>query len=155
MPWRSAPEVEAPTVVSAGFPCPPFSGAARSLGIEDARGLEVLQVLECGVHCAAPLIVAENVGNLMRHQNGLTWLFMQQLAAAAGYVLRVQRVDNASVWLPLHRERLTIIWIHHSMPTPAPDTMLLAQVPPLPCRALFTGRGGASSCSTSTVPPSA
>ena len=89
-PWRGAVDI-----VSAGFPCQPFSTASRGRRVAADLWPEVLRVaLECG----APLVFCENVH----------WAPIERACgdlARAGFRTRYTRVAASSVGAPHRRVR--------------------------------------------------
>jgi len=99
-PWNGLVDV-----ITAGFPCQPFSVAGKSLGIDDPRNLwaETIRVIrEVGPRFA----LLENVPGLLAHD-----YFGQILGdlAAAGFDAQWDVVSAAEVGAPHRRERLWIV----------------------------------------------
>jgi DNA (cytosine-5)-methyltransferase 1 len=75
-------------VLTAGFPCQPFSIAGDKLGFSDDRGLLFLQIIriikEFGGN-RPKILLLENVRNLKSHDNGRTFKRIQMEVQKAGY----------------------------------------------------------------------
>lgn len=76
-------------ILCAGFPCQPFSKSGRQLGFTDKeRGGLVYSVLRIAETHLPEYIVLENVGNLAKHNNGITWLSIKEELSRLGYTVR-------------------------------------------------------------------
>lgn len=103
------PEVD---IIKAGFDCQPFSIAGLQQGFLDGkgRGTLVFEVLRL-VHEKKPrVLLCENVGNLVRHQNGTTFAVILEAFQNEGYTLHFQ-IMNAKDYgnIPQNRERVFIV----------------------------------------------
>ena len=92
-------------VVTAGFPCQPFSVAGRNKGAEDDRNLfpELLGILRT---VRPRRFLLENVPNLLAHEYCRT-IFGE--LAALGYDLRWDCISAAACGAPHKRDRLWIV----------------------------------------------
>jgi DNA (cytosine-5)-methyltransferase 1 len=108
--------LEPPSVLTAGFPCQPFSSAGERLGLEDERGTlyhEILRIVEeYGRHRPAVLLL-ENVGNLLGHDERRTYPKIENDLRRAGYWLLPQNVRRLNTRIhtdiPHNRERVFIV----------------------------------------------
>jgi DNA (cytosine-5)-methyltransferase 1 len=105
-----------PSVLTAGFPCQPFSSAGDRLGFDDDRGVlyrEIVRILlEYGEN--RPLIVLlENVGNLLGHDGGRAYSKIENALKSAGYWVLPQNVKilNTRIHtdIPQNRDRVFIV----------------------------------------------
>ena len=104
-------------ILLAGFPCQPFSVA----GISKRRSLG----MATGMHCHGqgnlffeaariigetqpPLVVLENVKNLVTHDNGRTFRVITATLQDLGYAVNARLLDAAH-WVPQHRERVFVV----------------------------------------------
>ena len=75
-------------ILTAGFPCQPFSVAGDKLGFKDERGLLFLHIIriirEFGRH-KPKMLLLENVKNLKSHDRGRTFKRIQSEIQRAGY----------------------------------------------------------------------
>lgn len=104
-------------VLLAGFPCQPFSIAGvskkNSLGrahgfLCDTQGTLFFDLAQIIAHHKPPVILLENVKNLLSHDGGKTFKVIKKtLEKDLGYVISV-RVIDAKPWVPQHRERILI-----------------------------------------------
>ena len=59
-------------ILTAGFPCQPFSIAGKQHGFDDVRSNVFWKILEIAKYHQPECIILENVKNLARHDNGDT-----------------------------------------------------------------------------------
>lgn len=96
-------------VLTAGFPCQPFSIAGLKKGFKDPRG-NLFFELSKFIDIKRPQVVfLENVANLIEHDNGRTFLVIYSTLAQFGYAVKY-RVMQASEYgnLPQTRNRIFI-----------------------------------------------
>ena len=97
-------------VLTAGFPCQPFSIAGAQKGFDDPRGnlfFEIARIIDI----KRPRVVfLENVSNLVEHDNGRTFLVIYNSLVQFGYVVRYH-VMGAHEYgnLPQPRNRIFIV----------------------------------------------
>ena len=72
-------------VLTAGFPCQPFSIAGRQKGFEDKRGNLFFEITRIVDAKRPKVIFLENVPNLMEHDEGRTFLVIFNSLAQFGY----------------------------------------------------------------------
>lgn len=98
-PWRGVVDI-----VSAGFPCQPWSVAGKRKGTEDDRWIwpAIVRIIR---ECGAPLVFLENVPGLLRH--GLREVLSD--LAEIGFDAEWTCVSAADVGAPHRRERLFIL----------------------------------------------
>jgi len=101
----------------AGFPCQPFSIAGvskkNSLGREHGfkditQGTLFFQVANIIDKKRPPVVMLENVKNLLSHDKGKTWLVIKSTLEELGYTV-FHKVIDAIYYVPQHRERVFII----------------------------------------------
>ena len=102
--------LESVDVITAGFPCQPFSIAGKQLGFDDARGHLFYQVEKFIKAYNPRFVFLENVPNLMEHDEGKTFLVTHNVLANLNYSIRY-RVLRASEYggIPQIRDRIYII----------------------------------------------
>jgi len=107
---RRLDEVPEHDVLTAGFPCQPFSKAGEQLGFECTRqgGLffDVVKILAAR---KPSLFILENVPNLLKHDEGKTWTKIQQKLGSLGYHIEAQRFSPHNFGVPQIRERVYIV----------------------------------------------
>jgi|APSaa5957512535_1039671.scaffolds.fasta_scaffold04952_2 DNA (cytosine-5)-methyltransferase 1 len=97
-------------IVTAGFPCQPFSQAGHRKGFDDDRGQVFYRVIDFLGYLKPKAFLLENVKNLVTHANGESFNRVKQAIIGAGYsfipfVLR----SNDHSDIPQARERLYIV----------------------------------------------
>jgi DNA (cytosine-5)-methyltransferase 1 len=106
-------------ILTAGFPCQPFSLAGvskkqslgRNHGFEDpTQGTEFFKVKEILRIKQPEAFLLENVKNLKSHDEGRTFRVIEGELDKVGYHFR-SRIINAAGWVPQHRERIYFIGI--------------------------------------------
>lgn len=109
-------------VLTAGFPCQPFSVAGAKEGFNDRRGqvfFEIIRLIKEFGSDRPKILLLENVKNILHHNNGKTFSKIVEEVQAAGYWFMP---DNAAVLntkehtnIPQNRERLFMVafsWDH-------------------------------------------
>ena len=96
-------------ILSAGFPCQPFSISGRMRGFEDTRGTLIYEVLSIMERNRPRIVILENVKHLVYHDRGRTLetilLHMERL----GYKVSWHILNATSFGVPQNRERIIII----------------------------------------------
>jgi len=105
-------------ILSAGFPCQPFSLAGvskkNSLGrkhgfLDETQGTLFFDVLRILSYHRPKAFILENVKNLKSHDGGRTFSIVKdKLEAGLGYEFHY-RVIDAAHFLPQHRERIIMV----------------------------------------------
>ena len=104
---QSVPKVD---LVTAGFPCQPFSQAGRKLGFEDTRGTLFFEIAELIQAVQPKAYFLENVRNLDSHDGGRTIKTIQSvLGGDLGYSFQKFIVNAADHGVPQNRKRMFII----------------------------------------------
>jgi DNA (cytosine-5)-methyltransferase 1 len=114
-------------ILSAGFPCQPFSKSGSQRGLHDKiRGTlfdEIVYILE---KHRPKYIILENVGNFERHDKGQTWLITKEKLESLGYdVCGTEHISSGGPGLlsphhfgfPHNRERFFIVAKLGKLPT--------------------------------------
>ena len=111
---RDVPDHE---ILTAGFPCQPFSIAGvskkNSLGREhgfkcETQGTLFFQLTTIIEAKRPPVVFLENVKNLRSHDKGKTWAVIRGTLEELGYWVFSEVIDAAG-WVPQHRERVYIV----------------------------------------------
>ena len=109
---KDIPKVD---ILSAGFPCQPFSIAGYRKGFEDDRGNMFFQIMrlvkEMTENNNKPRILfLENVKNLKTHDNGNTFKVIKETLEHYGYFVEAKVLNTCEYGnLPQNRERIFII----------------------------------------------
>ena len=97
-------------VLCAGFPCQPFSKAGDQLGLNCPQyGNLIVYILAILDYHKPEYLIMENVPNLMRHENGRTWIEIKSHLIAAGYDIAEERFSPHEFGVPQVRERFFIV----------------------------------------------
>jgi DNA (cytosine-5)-methyltransferase 1 len=95
-------------LLTAGFPCQPFSIAGKRKGFRDVRGTlfhEIARITECK---RPKMLLLENVRGLLSAQEGYCFFRILQILDELGYDVEWQTI-NGKNFLPQNRERVFII----------------------------------------------
>lgn len=106
---QSIPEHD---VLTAGFPCQPFSKAGEQLGFECTKqGGLFFNVEEILRQKKPSFFILENVPNLLKHDQGKTWDKIQKLLGrdGLGYHIDAAKFSPHNFGIPQIRERIYII----------------------------------------------
>ncbi len=96
-------------VLVAGFPCQPFSVMGYQKGFKDPRGNLFFELVRF-IDVKMPRVVfLENVPNLMKHDNGKTFLVVYNTLAQFGYSVKYKVINATDVSIPQHRARIFIV----------------------------------------------
>lgn len=105
-------------VLTAGFPCQPFSKAGEQKGFECTNQgdlfFNVVKILKIK---RPTFFILENVPNLLKHDTGKTWSKIQDLLGenGLGYNLRATKYSPHNFGIPQVRERVYIVGSLNSM----------------------------------------
>lgn len=103
-------------VMTAGFPCQPFSVAGNKLGFKDPRGklfFEIVRLLKEFGKNRPKILLMENVKNLLTHNNGKTFSRILEEIQIVGYwftpsnAMVLNTKDHTDI--PQNRERLYMV----------------------------------------------
>jgi len=112
-PWGDVSELEdiaaqVPDhdVLTAGFPCQPFSKAGEQLGFEHTlQGQLFFKVLEVLDVKRPSRFILENVPNILRHDKGRTLTKIEELLRRLNYDVKIERFSPHDFGIPQVRER--------------------------------------------------
>lgn len=99
-------------VLTAGFPCQPFSKAGEQLGFECTKqGGLFFNVEEILRQKKPNYFVLENVPNLLKHDEGKTWQKIQKILGldGLGYHIAATKLSPHNFGIPQIRERVYIV----------------------------------------------
>jgi DNA (cytosine-5)-methyltransferase 1 len=105
---RSLPDFE---LMTAGFPCQPFSLMGEKKGFEDERGnvfLSIIKLLESLKSRRPKYLLFENVKNLATHDRGRTLNTILHLMTEAGYMPQFTFLNTSEYGLAQTRNRIFI-----------------------------------------------
>jgi len=97
-------------ILTAGFPCQPFSIAGYRKGFEDERGNHFFRVLEYIKTQRPKAFLLENVKNLLSHDRGNTFKVIKESLQFHGYEIFFQIMNTKDYCnIPQNRERIFIV----------------------------------------------
>ena len=97
-------------ILVAGFPCQPFSIMGRQKGFKDPRGTLFYEIVRVVKEKQPKIIFLENVSNLIKHNDGKTFLAIYNALAPLGYSLRYSVMDATEYGnVPQIRTRIFIV----------------------------------------------
>ena len=103
-------------ILTAGFPCQPFSNAGNRKGVHDSRGMLYKECLRIIQKKMPKVIVFENVKGLYRttkHREFFEHLKSQLLAS--GYFITEQLINSIEFGAPQDRDRIILIGFHNRL----------------------------------------
>lgn len=103
-------------VLTAGFPCQPFSKAGEQLGFECTKQGHLFFDVAAILKKKKPVFfILENVPNLLKHNNGQTWEQIQRELGDLGYGVQAERFSPHQFGIPQIRERVYIVGSRHGL----------------------------------------
>jgi DNA (cytosine-5)-methyltransferase 1 len=123
-------EIPAHDIMCAGSPCQPFSKAGEQQGFTCPKWGDLFDyVLDILYHHKPRYIIFENVPNLTRHDDGRTWLALQDSLRSADYAIDHRYLSPHQFGVPQIRERVFIVGSRDGLdgftwPQPEPDARL-------------------------------
>ena len=96
-------------LITAGFPCQPFSSLGKMQGRKDPRGTLFDEIVRIAKFCRPRILLFENVLRLLSNDNGRTFHLTLTMLDEIGYDVEWQVLDSADFGCPQRRERIYII----------------------------------------------
>lgn len=97
-------------ILTAGFPCQPFSIAGKQQGFDDPRSNMFWKILEIIKHHKPKCLILENVKNLVSHDNGDTLKTIINSIKKEKYHIKYKVLNTSDITnIPQHRERIYIV----------------------------------------------
>ncbi|WP_414527249.1 DNA cytosine methyltransferase [Nodularia chucula] len=96
-------------VLTAGFPCQPFSICGHRKGFHDTRGTLFFHICEIIEHIHPPVVVLENVKHILHHDQGRTLEVILYSLEDMGYIVNYEIVNSRDFGLPQNRERVIFV----------------------------------------------
>lgn len=110
--WKLDPtNLEKVDILTAGFPCQPFSVAGYRKGFNDQRGNHFYRIIDFINALDKPKVVfLENVKNLKGHDHGKTFKIIEEAMRANGYSFQAQVLNSKDYGnVPQNRERIFMV----------------------------------------------
>ncbi|WP_322745377.1 DNA cytosine methyltransferase [Plectonema radiosum] len=95
-------------VLTAGFPCQPFSICGKRQGFEDTRGTLFFHICEILEAKQPSVVLLENVNHLLHHDKGRTLDVIIYSLENLGYLVDYKVLNSKEFSLPQNRERIII-----------------------------------------------
>jgi DNA (cytosine-5)-methyltransferase 1 len=97
-------------ILTAGFPCQPFSIAGLQEGFKDPRSNVFWKIVEIIQHHRPRVVLLENVKNLQSHDNGNTFGTIKNSLENEGYFVKYAVLNTCThTVIPQNRERIYIV----------------------------------------------
>lgn len=96
-------------VLTAGFPCQPFSISGKMKGFEDTRGTLIYNVFQIIEKRLPKVVFLENVKHLIHHDKGNTLKTILKDLEQLGYKTSWKLLNASDFGVPQNRERIIII----------------------------------------------
>ena len=99
-------------ILTAGFPCQPFSIAGKREGFQDKRSNVFWKIMEIIKYHKPSYIILENVKNLTSHDNGNTFKTIIESLEKEKYEVKYKILNTSEITsIPQNRERIYIVGI--------------------------------------------
>jgi len=97
-------------IITAGFPCQPFSIAGMQKGFDDERSNVFWKILSIIKHNSPKIIILENVKNLQSHDDGKTFKIIIENLQKLHYHIKCSILNTSKITgIPQNRERIYIV----------------------------------------------
>lgn len=103
---KSLPDFD---VLTAGFPCQPFSICGLKKGFEDTRGTLFFNICKIIDYKKPKVVFLENVKNLVHHDQGRTLQTIIQSLKSMNYIVEYKILNAKNFGVPQNRERIIIV----------------------------------------------
>jgi len=103
-------EIPEADIITAGFPCQPFSIAGNKKGFEDERSNVFWKILSIIKKIRPSIVILENVKNLQTHDNKKTFKIIRENLEELHYYIKYSILNTSKITgIPQNRERIYII----------------------------------------------
>ena len=97
-------------IITAGFPCQPFSIAGMQKGFDDERSNVFWKILSIIKSNNPKIVILENVKNLQSHDNGNTFKIIIENLEKLNYYIKYSILNTSKLTgIPQNRERIYIV----------------------------------------------
>lgn len=97
-------------IITAGFPCQPFSIAGMQRGFDDERSNVFWKILSIIKNNNPKIVILENVKNLQRHDDGNTFKIIIDNLEKLNYYIKYSILNTSKITgIPQNRERIYIV----------------------------------------------
>lgn len=102
-------EIPSHDLLTAGFPCQPFSSAGQKKGFRDPRGLLFSAIVDTLREHRPPYFILENVKRLLLMEKGVHFATVLSLLMELGYHIEWRLINTRHFGLAQNRERVLIL----------------------------------------------
>ena len=103
-------EIPKSDIITAGFPCQPFSIAGMQKGFNDERSNVFWKILSIIKYNNPKIVILENVKNLQSHDDGKTFKIIIENLENLNYYIKYAILNTSKITgIPQNRERIYII----------------------------------------------
>lgn len=103
-------DIPASDILTAGFPCQPFSIAGMQKGFDDERSNVFWKILSIIKNNSPNIVILENVKNLQSHDNGKTFKIIIENLEKLNYYIKYSVLNTSKITgIPQNRERIYIV----------------------------------------------
>lgn len=103
-------------ILTAGFPCQPFSIAGKQKGFDDSRSNVFWKIMEIIKYHLPQCVILENVKNLISHDNGNTFKIIKEKFEKEKYNILYKILNTSDITnIPHHRERIYIVCVKNKI----------------------------------------
>jgi DNA (cytosine-5)-methyltransferase 1 len=125
-------------ILTAGFPCQPFSSAGKKQGIKDPRGTLFSVVVDVLGKHQPEVFVLENVKRLLAMENGVHFATILASLAALDYWIEWRLLNATDFGLAQNRERVFIVGVRRPKKDKNLGMIRLASISDLTTRSVKT-----------------
>jgi DNA (cytosine-5)-methyltransferase 1 len=111
--WKLLDDAPEHDILTAGFPCQPFSAAGKKQGIEDPRGTLFEAIVKILKKHEPDYFVLENVKRLVLMDQGKHFATILDALSALDYRIEWRVLNTSWFSLPQNRQRIFITGVHH------------------------------------------
>lgn len=111
--WTLMHQIPEHDVLTAGFPCQPFSAAGKKEGIRDPRGTLFESIVQVISHRLPQFFVLENVKRLLSMEHGEHFATVLSALAELDYFIEWRVLNAKHFGLAQNRERVVIVGTRH------------------------------------------
>jgi DNA (cytosine-5)-methyltransferase 1 len=107
IPINEIPDTD---ILTAGFPCQPFSVAGKKEGFNDSRSVVFWKILSIIDKCNPKIVILENVKNLLTHDKKKTFKVIKDSLESRGYSFHYKVLNTSEITgIPQNRERIYVV----------------------------------------------
>lgn len=114
-------------LLTAGFPCQPFSSAGKKKGIRDARGTLFETIILALEKYSPRYFILENVKRLLAMEDGYHFATILSSLANLNYSIEWRLLNAMHLGLPKNRQRVFIIGMRRTASDASPEIKLASE----------------------------